>query len=393
MPVGYLVTAVVVALATLLALSPPRRPPLLASLAFRLTVGLNELPFVAVALLLASTLLAFGQHDVHSAGAWATVGLVAVTLVGLVLVVRRGLQARPVVDRALSEGLGVAWRTDLDPALADGLRDRPPLVRIVLRPVLRRRHDVVRVANISYGDAGRRNLLDVYRPRSRPLGGPTLIHLHGGHFRAGRKNTQSLPLLYRLASRGWVCISANYRLAPTAHFPDHLIDAKKVIAWVRQHGHEHGADPAVLFVAGTSAGAHLAAMAALTPNDPTFQPGFEDVDTSVTAAIGLNGYYGPISDGRTPSTPLAYVGADAPPFFVAHGDGDTVVPVEAARQLVDRLRGGSDQAVVYVELPGAQHAFDLFHSLRFEAVVDGVEAFASWVRSPRASQARSGRRR
>jgi hypothetical protein len=35
--------------------------------------------------------------------------------------------------------------------------------------------------------------------------------------------------------------------------------------------------------------------------------------------------------------------------------------------------------VVYLELPGAQHAFDLFNSIRFEKVVDAIEAFAAWV--------------
>ena len=85
---------------------------------------------------------------------------------------------------------------------------------------------------------------------------------------SGRKNSQSLPLIYQLASQGWVCISANYRLSPAARFPDHLIDAKKVIAWVREHGFEYGADPTTIFLAGNSAGGHMAAMAALTPNDP-----------------------------------------------------------------------------------------------------------------------------
>ena len=47
--------------------------------------------------------------------------------------------------------------------------------------------------------------------------------LHGGALFMGRKNRQSLPLLYRLASQGWVCISASYRLRPAVTFPDHLI--------------------------------------------------------------------------------------------------------------------------------------------------------------------------
>jgi acetyl esterase/lipase len=245
----------------------------------------------------------------------------------------------------------------------------------------RRRRDVERVADLPYGDAGRRNLLDLYRRRDHPTGGPVLIHLHGGGYTRGRKNSQSLPLLYRLASQGWVCVSANYRLRPAARHPEHLIDLKKVIAWVRAHGDEYGANPARLFVSGSSAGAHMAALAALTPNDPAFQPGFEDADTSVTAAIGLNGWYGGYGGQDDTSSPLRHVRRDAPPFFLAHGDHDTVAPVEVARRFAGALAGVSANPVVYAELPGAQHAFDLFGSLRFEQVVDAVDAFTAWVRS------------
>jgi acetyl esterase/lipase len=237
------------------------------------------------------------------------------------------------------------------------------------------------VADLAYGDAGRRNLLDLYRHRGRPSGGPVLIHMHGGGYFQGHKNSQSLPLLYRLASQGWVCVSANYRLRPAARHPDHLIDLKKVIAWVRAHGPEYGADPALLFVSGSSAGAHMASLAALTPNDPAFQPGFEEADTSVTAAIGLNGWYGGYYGQDDASSPLASVRPDAPPVFIAHGDHDTVAPVEVARHFADTLGRVSTGPVVYAELPGAQHAFDLFGSLRFELVVDAVEAFTARVRS------------
>jgi acetyl esterase/lipase len=138
----------------------------------------------------------------------------------------------------------------------------------------------------------------------------------------------------------------------------------------------------VLFVAGSSAGGHLAALAALTPNVPQFQPGFERADTSITAAICLYGYYGGLDAGeRLPTSPHDYVRTDAPPFFVAHGDRDTVVLVEDARIFVERLRSASSNPVVYAELPGAQHTFDLFHSIRFDTVVDAIEAFAAWVRS------------
>jgi len=58
---------------------------------------------------------------------------------------------------------------------------------------------------------------------------------------------------------------------------------------------------------------------------------------------------------------------------VAHGDQDTFVPVAGARLFVEELRSTSSNPIVYAELPGAQHSFDLFHSLRFETVVDGIE--------------------
>lgn len=104
-----------------------------------------------------------------------------------------------------------------------------------------------------------------------------------------------------------------------------------MIAWVREHGSEYGADTTTIFLAGNSACAHLTAMAALTQNSPTFQPGFESVDTSVIAAICLYGYYGYIdTNPGLISSPMDYSGKLAPPFFVAHGNQDRLVPVENA---------------------------------------------------------------
>ena len=383
MPIGYLFTTTLAAVCTVFALAPPRpRQSSRSNRSYWLGFLVNELPFVLFYWLLASTLLALAQGDLDSTVGWVAFGVAVVTTLGLALVAWRGLRAGPALDRALSAGLGSGWRKAVDPGLAARLRRRLPLGWILFAPFVMRRRDVLRVADISYGDAGRRNLLDVYHQRSRPSGAPVLVYVHGGAFRSGRKNREARPLLYRLASQGWVCISANYRLSPAATFPDHLIDVKKVIAWAREHGHEYGADTRVLFTAGSSAGGHLASMAALTPNDPRFQPGFEQEDTSVTAGIALYGYFGSLSSrDDVPSSPLAYVEREAPPFFVAHGDRDTVVIVEDARRFVERLRTGSSQPVVYAEPPGAQHGFDLFHSLRFEQVVDAIEAFTASVRS------------
>jgi acetyl esterase/lipase len=343
----------------------------------------NESPFVAFYWVLAATLLALAECDLETSVGWVGLGIACVTLLGTPVLVRRSLAARPVVEQALDEGLGPEWRGAIDPTLASRFRGSLPWVRILLAPVPVLHRGVKQVRNLSYGDAGRRNRLDVYHHPARPAGAPILIHLHGGGFRMGRKSLYSRALLAELARHGWVCISASYRLRPRAVFPDYLVDAKKVIAWARRHGEEYGADPSVVFIAGSSAGAHLAATAALTPNDGGFQPGFEEADTTVSGAICLFGYYGPVDRGRQPlpSAPFDYVRPDAPPVFLAHGEYDTLVPVAQAGALADRLREVSTSPVVYAELPGGPHNFDLFHSIRFEILIDGIEAFTAWIRS------------
>jgi acetyl esterase/lipase len=123
-------------------------------------------------------------------------------------------------------------------------------------------------------------------------------------------------------------------------------------------------------------------MCALTARDTRFQPGFEHADTSVRAAVGLYGYYGsPPTSGEIPSAPRTYVRVDAPPFLVIHGTRDPMSAVANARQFVERLRMTSSRPVLYAELPGGQHNFDRFPSIRAFAVVDAVESFARWVHS------------
>ena len=74
-------------------------------------------------------------------------------------------------------------------------------------------------------------------------------------------------------------------------------------------------------------------------------------------------------------SPVHRIGEDAPAFLVFHGDQDTLVPVEDARAFVKRLEDVSQNAVLYVEMPGAEHAFDIFPSLRTARVVECIERF------------------
>lgn len=219
---------------------------------------------------------------------------------------------------------------------------------------------------------------------------PTLMYLHGGSWTGGDPHAQSRPFIHHLAKNGWLVATVGYPLSPSATFPDHLIGVKQALAWLRTEG--AGVDPDRIAIAGGSAGGHLAALAALTPNRPEYQPGFEDVDTSVIACVALYGIYDFLNRNRTrhdwplipkivmkadpildeakfrAASPLDQVDADAPPFLVIHGSHDSLVPPGEARAFVEALRKDSRRDVQYLEVEGAQHAFDAVSSPRSRRV-------------------------
>ena len=107
----------------------------------------------------------------------------------------------------------------------------------------------------------------------------------------GNKRGQAHPLMSHLAELGWICVAINYRLSPRSTWPDQIVDVKRAIAWTKEHIAEYGGDPDWIAITGGSAGGHLSSLAALTPNDPRFQPGFEEADTRVQAAVPFYGVY------------------------------------------------------------------------------------------------------
>jgi acetyl esterase/lipase len=227
----------------------------------------------------------------------------------------------------------------------------------------------------------------------------------GGAWVIGNKQGQAYPLMSHLAERGWVCVAINYRLSPRNRWPAHIVDVKRAIWWVRQHIAGYGGDPDFIAVTGGSAGGHLCSLAALTPGAPEWQPGFEDADTSVAAALPFYGVYDLIDEERLgnhglypllrrrvfrvsrrdhpevyeAASPLHRVHPGAPPFFLTHGVNDSLVPVEQGRLFATRLRSMSQAPVVYAELPGAQHAFDVFGSPRAHAAAEAAAAFLGFV--------------
>ena len=285
---GYLITVLVVAVPTFFALFAPRRTPLLARASFWLGIAINELPFYPMVWLAAATILAAFDGSLLSPGGLLALPLAVASTVGLLVILARGVAARPALaDGLLRAGLPDAARRVLDAGSASRA------VLSLVAPLAVRARGVRRLKDVPYGEHGRRNLLDVYRPTTRRRPGPVLVYFHGGGYFSGRKSKESRLLLYRLARRGWVCISANYRLRPEAGFVEHLADLGRVLAWVRGHAAEHGGDPnARIVLAGSSAGAHMSSIAALAPDLPQLRQGPSGPPARVGAVVCLYGYYG-----------------------------------------------------------------------------------------------------
>ena len=214
--------------------------------------------------------------------------------------------------------------------------------------------------------------------------------------------------MQHLAAKGWVCVAINYRLAPRDPFPAQIIDVKRAIAWIREHIAEYGGDPDYIAITGGSAGGHLTALAAVTPNDPDLparlrgrrhqrrrSPSRTTASTTSPARPAcarradarqvprprgscrrrwaddperLRGRHSPAA--RSPRTPPTSSSCTAPTTRWS--------PVDQARLFVARLREISGATVVYAELPGAQHAFDVFPSIRSAHVVRAIDRYLHW---------------
>jgi len=273
-----------------------------------------------------------------------------------------------------------------------------------LAPFSFHRAGVEVITDVAYGNHPRQQL-DIYRSAAASHHSekrPVLLHVHGGAWMVGHKKQQAQPLMHYLAQRGWLCVDINYRLAPKDRFPAYLIDVKTAIVWLKNTIAIYGGDPDFIAITGESAGGHLCALAALTANQPAFQPGFELSDTRVQAAVPLYGIYDFINthnarDGVTlegflsrcvmprsvkddpdlwrQASPLHQINEQAPPMFVIQGANDCLALVDEARDFVAALQEKSQSPVVYAELPGAQHAFEIFHSVRAEFTLEAIGIF------------------
>jgi acetyl esterase/lipase len=333
--------------------------------------------------------------------------LAGATAAGLGYLIHLSRRDQQTAEDALTAALGVDYGEQLD-ALPTPAELATPW-RSLVNPfrTFRKPPGSIRIErDIPFGEAGRRNQLDLYLPAEPVENAPVLLQVHGGAWILGKKEEQGIPLMQHLAARGWICVAINYRLSPRDTWPAQVVDVKKAIHWIREHIASYGGDPDYIAITGGSAGGHLTALTALTSGASEWQPGFEDADTSVQLAIPHYGVYDFAGSTGTKAatklrdlfladwvmkttwaddpdvfeqaSPILRITPDAPDFFVIHGAHDSLVPVDQARQFVAKLREVSKRSVVYAELPGAQHAFDVFPSIRSAHIVRAIDRYLHW---------------
>lgn len=403
MPWIFLLVSVCGATCTAAAIWPARRPWWLKFPSFYLGLLPNELPLHALAGNAIGVAVFALLEALDGGPGLAGLALTVASSLGLLVLASAHRKAGPAIERALREALGADYATRLDPALNEPL-PRSWLVVPWLAMVPAR--GVERVANVVYATIEGRGLkLDIYHPAARPHSCPVLVEIHGGGWVTGDRRLEARPLMSRLAAHGWVCVSVDYRLSRRATWPDHIVDVKTALAWVREHIAEYGGDPDFVALTGGSSGGHLAALAALSPNDVEYRP-LLGTDAPVQACVPFYGVYDfnnslglraaaemrlflerpvvkvPLADAPAVyerGTPLTRVNEDAPPFLVIQGTSDNLVLPAESHAFVERLRRTSRAQVAYAEVPRGHHAFDAVPSIRTARTVLGAERFLNFV--------------
>jgi len=222
--------------------------------------------------------------------------------------------------------------------------------------------------------------VNLARPKSGDGKFPAVVCIHGGGFRAGKRESYD-KLCLTLAQNGYVAITVTYRLAPAYPFPAAVLDCKSAVRWLRANAAKYHVDPARIGVTGGSAGGHLAQFLGVTAGVREFDAG-ENLDQSSAVKCAVNFYgpsdftksYGASTDasevlplffGGDLSTkrrehivgsPLYWATPFAAPTLIVHGTKDDHVAYEQAVWMRDRLKACEVEAEL-LTFEGAGHGF------------------------------------
>lgn len=209
----------------------------------------------------------------------------------------------------------------------------------------------------------------IYKPRDWKASDRrgAIVFYHGGGWRGGNPTAFSRQSA-KLAQRGMVAFSVQYRLTaqPGVTMRDCVLDARSAFRWVRSRAAELGIDPARIAAGGGSAGGHLAATLA-TLDDVNDGKDDTSVSTSPACLVLFNPAVkldfpraetvaGEGRDRLLSLSPYHHLKPGHPPTVIFHGEEDTTVPIQTARDYAAKVTelGGRCEVVAF---PGEKHSF------------------------------------
>jgi acetyl esterase/lipase len=235
---------------------------------------------------------------------------------------------------------------------------------------------------------GRPIHLDIYAPQKKPRNG-VIVWIHGGAWRRGSKEN---PPILALVEKGWPVASIEYRLSEEARFPAQMRDIKAAIRFLRAQQKQYGLRADRIFIFGSSAGGHLAALAGVANGVEElegFATDYADQSSDIQGIVSLYGASNltTILDQSTPhglsvrvpalelliggrpedvpsvaqlASPVFHVDEDDPPLLLIHGDQDPQMPINQSIELLGKYQElGLD--VTFVPLHGAKHGGKVFY--------------------------------
>lgn len=217
------------------------------------------------------------------------------------------------------------------------------------------------IKDIVYGTGGGENLLlDLASPKGLTQPTPTIVWIHGGAWRGGKKD-EFERLIQESARQGFVAVSINYRLVPKHVFPAQIEDCKCAVRWLRAHHEKLHVDPERIGVVGSSAGAHLAMLLGAMDSADGLegQGGWADASSRVRCVVSFAGptnlqaefpeasrglvadFLGGASSNKPDvakaASPVTYVSKDDPPMLLFQGTTDPLVPHAQAIEMAETL--------------------------------------------------------
>lgn len=233
-------------------------------------------------------------------------------------------------------------------------------------------------------DGHKAQVLDLYLPPNpaKPL--PLIVWVHGGAWSAGSKS--QCPAV-QFVAKGYAVASVEYRLSQVATFPAQIHDCKAAIRFLRANAKQYNLDPDRFAAWGSSAGGHLVALLGTSGDVKEIEGDLgehKDVSSRVQAVVDWFGPTdltqmgkGPRIDHDSPNSPesrllggvpaqmkekaaaanpITHVSKDDPPFLIAHGDKDDLVPPSQSKLLYEALQKAGVTATLNI-IEGAGHGF------------------------------------